>query len=262
MVASQFGWRAVMILVGMIGMVMAPIAWLTLRGGRSNPHGASAASESAQWADFAALLRKRSVLFTMVGAAMIATGSYSMNAFGAAFFMRVHKLSVADTGLWLGMSAGILGMVVLLAGGALADRLSRHNPRWLLRVVACLQMAALPLAVGAFLIGNVTVAIVCFALSTACMNSYIAPTVAALYRLVLPGMRARTSAVLLFMTAVLGGAGPFMVGLLSDRLQPTFGVEALRHALLLVPVFSVAATLFYLAAAARFNSELIEAKAT
>jgi hypothetical protein len=229
-----------MIVVGLTGMALAPITYLMLRRGR--PTAVDASSDSARWRDFALLLRKRSALCTVLGAAMIATASYSLNAFGAAFFMRVHKLPVGEVGMWLGWSAGILGMVVLMASGALADRLSQRDPRWLLRVVAVLQIAA----------------IVCFALASACMNSYVAPTVAALYRLVLPEMRARTSAVLLFATAVVGGAGPFLVGLLSDGLLPTLGEDSLRYALMLVPFFSMASVLLLDFAAADVKAETID----
>ncbi len=256
MIAEQFGWRVTMIVVGLTGMALAPITYLMLRRGR--PTAVDASSDSARWRDFALLLRKRSALCTVLGAAMIATASYSLNAFGAAFFMRVHKLPVGEVGMWLGWSAGILGMVVLMASGALADRLSQRDPRWLLRVVAVLQIAAIPLAASAFLVGTAIPAIVCFALASACMNSYVAPTVAALYRLVLPEMRARTSAVLLFATAVVGGAGPFLVGLLSDGLLPTLGEDSLRYALMLVPFFSMASVLLLFFAAADFKAETID----
>lgn len=255
-IASQFGWRVTMIVVGLTGMALAPIAWAMLHRGRQMAGGAS--GDAARWQDFIALLKKRSALCTAVGAAMIATASYSLNAFGAAFFMRVHKLPVGDVGMWLGMSAGVLGMIVLLVSGSMADRLSQRDPRWLLRVVAALNLAAIPLALGAFLLGPTIPAIVCFALASGCMNSYVAPTVAALYRLVLPDMRARTSAVLLFMTAIIGGAGPFIVGLLSDGLMPSLGEESLRYALLLVPAFSLAAVVLYLVAAASFNADSLE----
>jgi predicted MFS family arabinose efflux permease len=255
MLASQFGWRATMIAVGLFGMALAPIAWLLLRRGRQAASGEEAAS--ARWSDFAVLLRKRSALYAIVGAAMIATASYAMNAFGSAFFMRSHGLSVADTGLWLGLNAGVLGMIVLVASATMADRLSRRDPRWLLRVVAAMQLASAPLAAGAFLLGNVTAAMFCFALALACMNAYVAPTVAALYRLVMSDMRARTSAILLFMTSVVGGCGPLLVGIVSDRLEPSFGVTSLGHALLLVPAFCLAAALANLAASRRFSADVI-----
>lgn len=127
MIAEQFGWRVTMIVVGLTGMALAPITYVLLRRGHQSA--GSVSSDSARWHDFAALLRKRSALCTVLGAAMIATASYCLNAFGAAFFMRVHKLPVGEVGMWLGWSAGILGMIVLLASGALADRLSQRDPR-------------------------------------------------------------------------------------------------------------------------------------
>jgi hypothetical protein len=64
---------------------------------------------------------------------------------------------------------------------------------------------------------------------------YLGPTFATTQNLVKPHMRAVASAVLLFIINLIGlGAGPQFVGLLSDWLRPTFGVESIRYALLYV----------------------------
>ena len=51
--------------------------------------------------------------------------------------------------------------------------------------------------------------------------------------LVRPHMRALASAILLFIINLIGlGLGPFFVGVLSDALKPSFGVDSVRYALL------------------------------
>ena len=58
-----------------------------------------------------------------------------------------------------------------------------------------------------------------------------------------------SSAVLFFILNIIGlGAGPWMVGMLSDYLTPSLGAEALRHAMLyLLPAMLVWSSVhFYL----------------
>ena len=79
--------------------------------------------------------------------------------------------------------------------------------------------------------------------------------------LVRPDMRALASAILLFIINLIGlGLGPFAVGLLSDYLKPTFGVDSIRYALLWVVVIGAAwAALHYMLAARTLRRDL-EAK--
>lgn len=67
---------------------------------------------------------------------------------------------------------------------------------------------------------------------------------------------------LLLCTAILGGLGPLVVGLLSDALQPEHGVRSLAHAMLLIPAsFAMAAACFALAAfGSRTDPEIAEPK--
>ena len=63
--------------------------------------------------------------------------------------------------------------------------------------------------------------------------------------------RATASAILFFILNIFGlGAGPWSVGLLSDYLEPSLGVESLRYAMLyLIPVsLSLSGLCFFFAA--------------
>jgi hypothetical protein len=62
-------------------------------------------------------------------------------------------------------------------------------------------------------------------------------------------MRALSSAILFFVLNIIGlGFGPFIGGIISDALQPTMGVDALRWALSNSVIASLlSATCFYIA---------------
>ena len=64
---------------------------------------------------------------------------------------------------------------------------------------------------------------------------YQAPAFAITQSLATPMMRATAAAVLLFVVNIIGLAlGPALTGALSDALQPTYGDDSLRYAMLCV----------------------------
>ena len=64
-------------------------------------------------------------------------------------------------------------------------------------------------------------------------NVWLGNAIATTHGLVGLRMRATASAILFLILNIIGlGAGPWMVGILSDLLEPTLGVESLRHAML------------------------------
>ena len=66
---------------------------------------------------------------------------------------------------------------------------------------------------------------------------YLGPAFALTQSMVRPRMRALASAILLFIINLIGlGGGPAFVGWLSDRLEPSYGVDAIRYALLFTVV--------------------------
>ena len=74
-------------------------------------------------------------------------------------------------------------------------------------------------------------------------------------------MRALASAILLFIVNIVGlGLGPLFVGFLSDTLEPSLGVEAIRYALLFVVVTGSSWAVFHYFMAARTLRADLKAK--
>jgi hypothetical protein len=97
-----------------------------------------------------------------------------------------------------------------------------------------------------WLVDDRNVAIFALAAANAVGLAYLAPTVAAVQRLAPPHLRATASAFFLFANAMAGGAGPLVVGAISDRLAAGgMGPEALKQAFLVAPVVHVLAGLAY-----------------
>ena len=83
------------------------------------------------------------------------------------------------------------------------------------------------------LAGNPTVAMLIFILPALLQNVCIGPSLASTHALVDVRSKSVGSAILFFVVNLIGlGLGPLSVGIISDFLEPTYGNESLRWALL------------------------------
>jgi hypothetical protein len=130
-------------------------------------------------------------------------------------------------------------------GGRLADALGLRDVRWYMRLPGAGALAALPFAFGFLLwpehvvleLGGrrILPALLILAPASALGAFWSGPTLAMVLGLAKPHMRALAAALLLMTYNLVGlGLGPFAVGFLSDALEPRFGTDSVRYALLLV----------------------------
>lgn len=253
MIGEALGWRRTFMLMGAIGLVLAPLVLLAIGRGQPLPK----REAEPQAASLRGILRKPSVLALCAASGFISFGGYASGAFSPAFLMRVHGMSVGTVGLQLGLLNGALGMVTMLSLGWLGGRLGRLDPRWPLALLTGATLFSIPFGVAAYLFAEGSVALLCIALSNLVSTAYLALTVACLHSLVPVEVRARSSAILLFWTAMMGGLGPLLAGMISDALTPTLGAEALGRALLIVPAGLVMAALSFVVAAAHIRRDMI-----
>jgi len=245
LMAEWIGWRMTFAAMGLLGLLFAPIVYIWMRRIPLLPVPVIPAGNRGKWTD---LFRTRSAILIVIAGGLIATGGYTGSAFNAAFLMRVHGLSVADLGLQLGLASGLAGIIGLGAAGWAADKLSQSSPRWTIAVLAITMAMATPITLFAYLTSSSEIAIIAIAAGSACTHVYLPLTIVALYRLVPSHLRARTSATFLFVTAMLGGAGPLIAGMISDSMAPAYGTEALRYALMIIPMLGVISAILYMLA--------------
>lgn len=252
LIGEALGWRMTLVVMGVFGLVLAPVVLLALGPGRRIE---TAARESG--GDVVALLRKPSLLAILAATSFISMGGYSALAFTPAFLMRVHDLSIAVVGLRLGLLQGAIGAAALVLSGWLGGVLGKRDPRLMLAVLATMCLICAPITVVAFTTGDPQLAMVCAAVGGVLASAYLGLTVACLHTLVPLAMRARSSAVLLFCSALFGSLGPLIVGKISDRLSADYGVTSLAHAMLVVPVVYTLAAISYLAAMSTFGRDQV-----
>jgi MFS family permease len=252
---QTLGWRGTFILMGGVGLVLAVLAWLLL--GRGAGIAVPVRHDDAPKPGFLAMLAKRSMIFTLAGAAFVGMGGYTSMAFTPAFLMRSHGLTVGEAGLSFGISGGAVGVVGLILIGWATDRLALRDARWLLGTIIVMILGAMPLSILAYKVSNTSLAMAGLAINLAIAMVYAAPITAALHRLAPVELRARISAMLLLATGILGGFGPLAAGAISDALKPQYGADALGHAMLVVPAAYFCAALCFAAALPSFRREIV-----
>jgi len=244
-IATHYGWRMAFYLVGVPGLALALLVRFTvdepLRGRWDGP---------LPRADNTGVLEalRRFLGNKPVRNVALATGFTAMSGFGfstwlPSFAMRVHGLSLIETGVILGLTSVSGGFLGAVCGGYITDRMARRDARWQLQVAGVATWLSLPFQIAITLwparhfihLGgfNMPVAF-CFMPVSAFFSSFwLGPSYAAIHNLVGARQRAQASACMMLVVNLLGSSsGPLLVGLLSDALAPALGAQALRYALL------------------------------
>ena len=259
-VATHFDWRTAFFLVGLPGI---PLALLVRASVRELPRGASeAAGAEEASAPLGEVLRylfaRRTFVHLLFGGSLLSLSGYGVLVWGPAFLGRVHALPRDEIGWRLGILIGTCGSLGAWLGGALADRLGRRDPSWILRAPALATLAALPFAAGFLLLPSANLALASFAPFYVLANTYVGPVWASLQGISRLRMRATASALHLFILNLVGlGAGPLVVGGLNDLLAARFGAEAIRWSLCIVAALAATGSLFLLRASRSLPRDLI-----
>jgi len=256
---QYFGWRTTMVVVGLPGLVLALVVATTVKEPpRRTKVAAHPLGEVVRF-----LAGQRAYLYLLAAASFHAMAGYSMAHWGPTFLLRVHGLSLASVGTWLGVFAFFAGGGGALLGGRMADRLGRRDPRWVAWTAAIAAFAALPFGLGFLLSGSPVAAVACYAPQTLAIALYNGPLYAMNQALARPRMRAMAVAIHLFIVSIVGGGvGPWLVGRASDALRATQGELGIRFALLGVFAVGVCvAGIFYLLAARSLARDFAAARA-
>jgi hypothetical protein len=168
---------------------------------------------------FALIFRTPALLFSAGGFACIAFVTYALAFWGPPFFIRVHKVSASEVGIWVGLASALGGWLGVTLGGVVSDALRRRTER--ARLWMGVVTIGLAVPTGLFLLHapNVELAYLANFAFTVVSPLWVGPAATTVNELVLPRMRAIASAFYLLVVTFVGLAlGPYTVGKLSDFL--------------------------------------------
>ena len=219
-VALHWGWRAAFLIVGLPGVVLALLQWLTLREpprGQNDP-----GVDIRNTPPFLTVLRRfkdRPALIHVVFGALVSTvAGYGLAFFMAAYLSRHFGLNYAQAGARVGLISSVPVALSMMAGGFLGDWAGRRGAHWYALIPALGATLAAPLYIAAFRANTVDIATMFLALSALGAYAYIPATAAIVQNMMEPRMRASAVAITgLLYTLVGQGLGPLLVGALSDH---------------------------------------------
>jgi len=237
-IADQFGWRIAFFVVGIPGLVLSAIVFMTVkeppRGHADGKVQSGPAEDNPSILEvFRYLATRRSFIHLAIGAGLTAFVGYGLVTWAPTFFLRSHDMTLTETGFWLGLVLGIPGGLGIVAGGWFSDRYGARDTRWYLWVVAVALVIVVPFGAAAFLVDAWWASLILLCIPVALGNFYQGTTFAQTQALAPVRMRAVAAAVLLFILNFIGFVfGPPAVGRLSDALADSYGDDALRYSLL------------------------------
>jgi MFS family permease len=254
-VAEAYGWRMAFLVLGIPGLFLALLVWLTVREprrGLSDPIPAATAAPVAA-PSLGSVLQfmwsQRALVHVIAGATLVTIVGYAGVNWNAAFLMRSHGFTLTEVGFYLGMVAIFASTAGTFAGGVLADVLGRRDRRWNSWIVAAAYVIGLPASIVAFTTDDTNLVMWLLPVPVFLSGVYLGPTFAMTQNLVGVRMRALASAILLFIINLIGmGIGPWMTGALSDFFAADYAQHSLRHALFFVGFLNIWGILHFLLA--------------
>ena len=250
-IASLIDWRWAFFIVGIAGILIAPLFRLTVkeppRGGFDRKREAAAAPGLAMI--MRTLAHKPSFWLLSLGASFSSMMGYGIFFWLPSFFVRSYQLTLLNASLFYGAVLLLGGLTGIWAGGWMGDRFGQEKRAQYARIPAIAFLCTVPFYILALLSPTLTLAFFVLLVPTALGLVWLGPVITAIQHLVRPDMRATASAIFLFINNLIGiGLGTYAIGALSDGLAARFGEESLRYSILAGTGFYIIAATFFLLA--------------
>ncbi|MBU6257672.1 MAG: MFS transporter [Burkholderiales bacterium] len=230
--ADSLGWRQAFFYIGGAGILLAPLVLLTLREPRRGRYDRVPSDLPTMRQALALLWGLKSFRLLALAGGLNGYVQVAMQAWNAPFYSRSFGMPLGQIAFWLALMNGVGGAIGLYGGGFLADHIGRRWNRGYMLVPGAGVLIVAPVGLLQYLTRDVHVSLACGFVSSACVVFYFAPIISGAHQLVLPRMRALTSAMLVLVVNLMAiGLGPLVTGKISDLLAPTQGTDALRYAL-------------------------------
>ena len=249
-----------MFIAGVPGVVVALLLlrMKVARRGQADPAGTDVAVVSLA-ATIGFLARQRSYVCSITGSFFAGFGLNAMFVWSPAFFGRVHGLSPAQIGAYVGTIMGVSGLFGVLSGGVVVTRFGGSDDRWKTLVPAIACVLAAPVLIAMLLVRSHMLALACLGLGSFLSQSIYGPIFSVYQTVAKVSMRSFATAVHhLFGTLGGLGFGTLLVGVMSDRLGGSYGTHAIRYAMIPPLACFVPAAILYLLAARFIRADAVK----
>lgn len=255
-VAQHYGWRNAFILVGVASLLLGPICLLVLKEPRAKVVRRTVAEPYL--AAFVELFKSPAYRCILCAIVIFFSMGYGALVFIVSLLTRLFDMDLQTAGATFGSIALFGAIFGNLLGGFLANALARKNLANLPRTAGWAMILCVP--VFEFALSRSTMTAMYFPLFLGIMlqNVMSPPMFSSLYLVCESHRHATALAIVLFFANLIGlGLGPFLAGVISDYLAPSYGpAESLRWAIMILFLSMFAAGGFMLRAARHIETAI------
>lgn len=238
--ASWVGWRWAFLIMGIAGVILSPIL---LFFARDLPKSDKASDQAPIAEVFPLIARKPSFWLLALASSSSSLIGYALALWAPSVMMRSFNLDLVSTGQFLASLLLIGGTAGVFAGGWFADRLGTGDKAWYARLPAIAWIVSAIAWTAGLMAPNLHAAWLLLLIGNGVNILWLGPVVTSVQHLAPARMRSSASGSFLLINNLIGlGAGPLLIGAISDALRGAYGADSLRMA-------AIAGTIFYLLAA-------------
>lgn len=258
-VSELWGWRAVFIVAGVPGVVLAALLRFTVREPpRGRFDGGAPPPAGEGWREAVRVLVRIPSYRHLVAAASLHSFAFSGSMIWyPPFLTRIHELSPGEIGTTLALYSSLPTGIGIFVGGILTDRLAQRDVRWLQGFAGLTMLLFAPFALGFLFLPSQSLSFASLVVAAFMMGASTPGIHVTTQALAPARMRSLASAINLLLLSLVGaGLGPLAVGVLNDVLSPSFGDTAVRYTLSLVALTAVWSALHNLLSARHLKRDL------
>jgi len=274
---NLIGWRLTFIVVGILGLAIAPLFKLTVKEPKRGRYDSTTSDVIA--VPFSSVIQilktKKSFWFLSLGGASASMMTYGLLFWFPSFLVRSFNAELVTFFSWLpsfmlptdpspvlfvsyfyGLILLVGGIAGIWLGAVVSDKLGETDKTIYGRAPAYSFIATIPFFLIGILSNSLIIVFFSFMIIQALSFVMMGPLVSSLQHIVGPNMRATTSAIALFINNLVGiGLGNLLIGILSDFLSAQFAEEALRYSIASGVIFYLVAAILFLFAARNLESD-------
>ncbi len=254
---QHFGWRTAFLAMGVPGILFSLLFFLTVKEPK---RGASDVRMSTSGKTYSLntalkLLFSNSIfLYLAIAVALHIFCIFALLNWAPSFMSRLHGMNSIHIGVSLGLIFGVSGAIGTYVRKLITERLGKRDKRHYLTVPAFSILISILFTAGALFFQNNYLTLFCLGVSAFLQSMYLGPFISVAHSLVPASARAMSSAIVFFMLNLFGlGFGPLVVGIISDLLQPSMGIESLRWALSIILFVNVVSVALFFAASRKIG---------
>jgi len=255
-IAAWIDWRAAFTVMGLLGLLLAPVMLLFVRDLPRAP----AAQDAEPLSRAFPMVAKKPTFWLMAFAASCSSlCGYGLALWTPSILIRSFHLDMLETSHFFASLLLIGGTVGVFGGGWLADRLGTIDRGWYAKLPAIAWLITAPMFLAGLMAPDLRISWLLLLIPNALNILWLGPVTTAVQHLVPRRMRATASASFLLINNLIGlGVGPLLMGAISDSLKASYGAEALRYAAMSCLSFYLVAALLMMFAVKRLRNDWVD----